>query len=250
MKASTAYLLTALLGATQVHAQCVEGTVEEISPGYTVNYKCDMLRTGTTHRGIKSATECAQLASDSGATASTYHAGLKRCVIASEDGVDQPYPGATCMVKVVEDTFIGGEHDPFLPDPEEEIAACLEREEALKEQLAASQAESSTGKGDSARLKDILASNCPAQHNKYGTVDGTEYKFWCTRYPDPASPKETHKDIDTMEACVKLCNTRSWCTYVLHGAYLPTCQLYTRAFAHGTSPPNADSQWNSAVKKR
>jgi hypothetical protein len=160
-KASTASILTALLGATQVHAQCVEGAREEISPGYIVQYKCDVLRVGTTHRNINSAIECAALARDAGATASTYHPPTKRCVVASENGAERPYPGTTCMVKVEEDpTLVEDEDDPFALDCEEQKAACLEREAALKEQLAASQAESSTGKADSARLQDILASNC------------------------------------------------------------------------------------------
>ncbi|WZH43889.1 uncharacterized protein QYS62_004902 [Fusarium acuminatum] len=226
MKASTASILIALLGTTQVYAQCVEGAREEISPDYTVQYKCDMLRVGDTHRNINSAIECAALARDAGATASTYHAPTKRCVVASENGAERAYSGAICMVKVEDDPFVDDGDDPFALDCEEEKDACLERERLLKADLAASQAQSSAGKADSDRLKDILASN----------------------YPDAAGPKETLQ-ADTMEACVKLCNARSWCTYVLHGTFKTTCQLYNRAFAHGTSPANSDSLWNSAVKK-
>jgi hypothetical protein len=160
MKASAASILIALLGTTQVYAQCVEGAREEISPDYTVQYKCDMLRVGDTHRNINSAIECAALARDAGATASTYHAPTKRCVVASENGAERAYPGAICMVKVEDDPFVDDGDDPFALDCEEEKDACLERERLLKADLAASQAQSSAGKADSDRLKDILASNC------------------------------------------------------------------------------------------
>lgn len=128
MKASTASILIALLGATQVHAQCVDGAREEISPDYTVQYKCDVLRVGDTHKNINSAIECAALARDAGATASTYHAGTKRCVVAKENTAEKAYPGTICMIKVEDDPFVDNGDDPFALDCEEEKDACLERE--------------------------------------------------------------------------------------------------------------------------
>ncbi|KAF5246394.1 hypothetical protein FANTH_6910 [Fusarium anthophilum] len=73
MRASTASFLTVLLGASQVLATCVEGHREEISPDYIVEYKCNYYRAGNIHKNIDSATECAKLAKDQGAIASTYH---------------------------------------------------------------------------------------------------------------------------------------------------------------------------------
>ncbi|KAF4963761.1 hypothetical protein FSARC_8244 [Fusarium sarcochroum] len=261
MKASAAYLLTALLSVTQARAECVEGTREEISPGYTVEHKCDIYRQGDISNGINSATDCAALARDAGVSVSTYHAPTKRCIVGREDGKDLPRAGTIYMQKVVEeveDPFAVEEdvEDPFALDCEGEKADCLLREANLKVELAtaqaqliASEAESTTGKADSALIKDMLAANCPSQHSKYGIVAGKEYKFWCTRYHDPSSPKEKHPNVNTMEACVKLCTARSWCTYALHGAFQTNCQLYDRKVSHTTSPGHTDNMWNCAVKK-
>lgn len=113
MKASAAYLFISLL-ATEVSADCVEGTREEISSDYIVQHKCDFRREGgSAIKGVGSAAECATLAKDAGADASTYHAGKKQCIIAKDDGKDASYTGAILLVKV--------EEDPFTSEPEEEV---------------------------------------------------------------------------------------------------------------------------------
>ncbi|TVY67015.1 hypothetical protein Focb16_v010952 [Fusarium oxysporum f. sp. cubense] len=263
MKSSTAYVLVALLSAAQVQATCVPGTRETISPDYIVEYKCDWLRVGKTHSGVNSPKECAALARDAGATASTYHPPSKKCVVGREGGTEKANAGTYYMVKVEEDEEDPfkedevEEEDPFAMTCDEEKDACLERETALKaelasskEALAASKAESDRIRADSALLKDFQQSSCPGQHTKYGTVAGTKYRFWCGRYHDPAGQRETHA-IGTMEACVKLCTSKAWCTMVLHGVHQPECQLYDRKVNIGVTPPHYGSgYWNSAVNGR
>ncbi|KAJ0149363.1 putative alanine aminotransferase [Fusarium oxysporum f. sp. albedinis] len=135
----------------------------------------------------------------------------------------------------------------------EEKEACLERETVLKaelvsskDQLAASQAECDSSRADSALLKDILQSNCTSQHTKYGMVAGTRYRFWCGRFHEPAGQRESHSTA-TMEACVKLCTSKPWCTMVLHGIFRETCQLYDRKVKIEATPPQSSVLWNSAV---
>ncbi|WKT44946.1 hypothetical protein QSH57_009799 [Fusarium oxysporum f. sp. vasinfectum] len=113
MKSSAACLLAALLR-----------THETINPDYIVEYKCNWLRIGKRHTGINSPAECAALARDAGATSSTYHPPTKKCV-AQVDEEDH--------FKEDED-----EEETFAMTCDEEKEACLERETALKAELASS----------------------------------------------------------------------------------------------------------------
>ncbi|CAG7562574.1 unnamed protein product [Fusarium equiseti] len=253
MKASAVYLFTALLGAANVSAQCVEGTRQEISPDYIVVHKCGFYRKGTTHKQIASEYDCAKLAMDAGASASSYHPPTKQCIVASEGETDKPYSGATLLVKEEkkeEDPFPEEpvEEDPFLPDCDQEKEDCLKREEQLKNELAETQAKVSSGAKDSAFLKDILNSACPGKHGKYGEVDGKKYLFWCVQYHNQEGYKEyTH--LDTMAECAKACASRSWCTYALHGTTHRGCQLYDRKLSSvGLTPGHIEKGWNCIVK--
>ncbi|EWY90296.1 hypothetical protein FOYG_07858 [Fusarium oxysporum NRRL 32931] len=252
MKSSDACLLAALLSVSQVQATCTPGTRETISPDYIVEYQCNWLRIGKSHTGINSPTECAALARDAGATASAYHPPTKKCVVGREGGTEKANADTYYMVKVQEDE---DEEDPFAMTCEEK-EACLERETVLKaelasskDQLAASQAECDSSRPDSALLKDILQSNCPSQHTKYGMVAGTRYRFWCGRFHEPAGQRESHSTA-TMEACVKLCTSKPWCTMVLHGIFRESCQLYDRKVKIEATPPQSSVLWNSAVNDR
>ncbi|RGP79775.1 hypothetical protein FLONG3_2088 [Fusarium longipes] len=251
MKASVIYLVTALLGAANVSAQCVEGTRQEISPDYIVVHKCDFYRKGTTHKKIASEIECATLAKDAGASASSYHAATKQCIVAAEGETDKPYKGATLLVKEEkkeEDPFPVEDEDPFAADCDQAKEDCLKREEQLKADLAATQAKASSGEKDLALLKDIQDSSCPKKHGQYGKVDGKDYVFWCVRYHNPEGYKEyTH--VDTMAECAKYCASKSWCTYALHGTFHRGCQLYDRKLSNvAGSPGHSDYQWNCIVK--
>ncbi|RGP63212.1 hypothetical protein FLONG3_9967 [Fusarium longipes] len=114
MKTATAYLLTAILSAANVSAECIEGTREEISPGYVVKHTCDFCRQGgAAIKNINSAAECAAIARDAGSNASTYYAPRKQCIVAKEGGKDLPYEGATFMEKVEEDRDPFEDEDPF-----------------------------------------------------------------------------------------------------------------------------------------
>ncbi|EWZ36893.1 hypothetical protein FOZG_10811 [Fusarium oxysporum Fo47] len=77
-------------------------------------------------------------------------------------------------------------------------------------------------------------------------VAGTRYRFWCGRFHEPAGQRESHSTA-TMEACVKLCTSKPWCTMVLHGIFRETCQLYDRKVKIEATPPQSSVLWNSAV---
>ncbi|KAJ4267649.1 hypothetical protein NW762_003761 [Fusarium torreyae] len=262
MKATAAYFMAAVLSANQVHAECFDGTIAVISPGYTVVHKCNVYRQGEITNNVVSALECAILAKNAGVSVSTYHPPTKRCIVASEDGKDISRDGTTYMKRIFgieeADPFaveLVEEEDPFL-DCEGEKANCRIREANLKvdlatvqAQLVVSEAESAIGKADSALLKDMLASNCPSQHTLYGVVGGTEYRFWCGRHHSPAGEREVHKNVNTFEACAKLCNARSWCVFAQHGIHKTVCHLYDRKTSHTTQPELSDGYWNCAVKK-
>lgn len=63
---------------------------------------------------------------------------------------------------------------------------------------------------------------------------------------EPAGQRESHSTA-TMEACVKLCTSKPWCTMVLHGIFRETCQLYGRKVKIEATPPQSSVLWNSAV---
>ncbi|KAL5605170.1 hypothetical protein FOVSG1_005317 [Fusarium oxysporum f. sp. vasinfectum] len=134
MKTSTAYLLIAFFSATHVSAECIEGTRQEISPGYVVEHKCGIYRQGgAAIKNINSEAECAALARDAGVDIATYYAPRKQCIIAKEGGKDLPYPGATYLQRVEEND------DPFedeqLIEDDPFGQTCEEEKETLKADL-------------------------------------------------------------------------------------------------------------------
>ncbi|KAM0426630.1 hypothetical protein ACHAPT_007946 [Fusarium lateritium] len=139
MKSSVAYNLLFLLGAVRASAECVEGHRETISPGYVVEYKCNVYRQGELHNNIATEKECAILCRDAGRSTCTHHAPSKRCIVGDENGKDVPRPGAVYMVKVEDD-----DEDPFKMDCDKEKKACLERETSLTAQLSQCQADASS----------------------------------------------------------------------------------------------------------
>ncbi|RSL63212.1 hypothetical protein CEP54_005271 [Fusarium duplospermum] len=145
MKSSVIYSLLAI-AARGTSAACVEGHRETMAPGYTVEYKCDIYRTGDTHDNIASESDCALLCQTNSRPVCSYHAVSRRCIVGKEDGKDTSRVGVSYMFKVEEpeeDPFAEDE-DPFSMDCEEEKTACLSNEQVLKDELAKCKAASSS----------------------------------------------------------------------------------------------------------
>ncbi|RGP81196.1 hypothetical protein FLONG3_733 [Fusarium longipes] len=272
----SASAIAIILGVTHATATttCVNGQREVIAPGYTVEYKCDVAKLGGPKVNAESANACAELARDAGVSASTYNPATKKCVVAADDGKEVASKGSILMFRVpepepevIEDPFLPEEKDPFAPDLEEEVAACLEREkesEAAKKECldreAALKVDSDKIKADSesvkaekakvdARLKDLMAANCPTQHGKYSVINNREYRVWCSRHHDANGFKEELKDIHTLADCADECTRRSWCVYAHQGIHQTLCRLYDRKISAATQPGLSTPQWHCAVKK-
>jgi hypothetical protein len=139
MKISAAYIYLAILGATNAQEACVEGKRVNVSPGYTVEYKCGTYRLGTNYQNIQSPEECAAMCRDAVRSVCTYHPGKKICIVGDENGKEGRSQGSYYMVRVPEPE----PEDPFAePDPDDPFAdTCEEREAALKMQLTQCQAD-------------------------------------------------------------------------------------------------------------
>lgn len=104
------------------------GSPEEITPGFYVQYKCD---TRGPYKGsvvdASSPKECVELcqASEIDCRGSTWYDG--RCVFAKDEGSVSDHPGAIYM-KRVDNPFGDTQSDPF-------TQTCEQREEALQQQL-------------------------------------------------------------------------------------------------------------------
>lgn len=132
----------ALLGVASAQQACIEGQKVTISPGYTVEYRCDVFRAGTVHNNIQSADECAALCRDASRSVCTYN--KQKCIVGDENGKEGKSPGAFYMVKVdeeAEDPFADDPEDPFAQSCEEEKDDCLRREAALSQKLTKCQAD-------------------------------------------------------------------------------------------------------------
>ncbi|RTE84262.1 hypothetical protein BHE90_001177 [Fusarium euwallaceae] len=227
---------TFALSIIHAKADCIDGHREVISPGYTVEYICGLLRAGELHKGITSEKACAELCRDMGRTVCTYHAPTQRCVTDTEGGKESARADAVYMVKVEEPE----NEDPFALDCEGDKDACLQREASLnvkyKELLA--------------EKNGMMAANCPSQHTRYGTINNREYRIWCSRHHDVEGFKEEHKNVYTLAACADLCTRRAWCNHVLHGQFWTVCRLYeTPKVGHTVTPGVVSHEWNAAVKK-
>ncbi|EMT65774.1 hypothetical protein ACKRZS_013732 [Fusarium odoratissimum] len=256
MRFSAAFLAT-VLGAVNINAQCIDGHREVISPGYTVEYKCNFVRLGETHNGVLSEKACAEMCRDAGSSVCTYHPPTKRCVVGKDGGKEMASNGAIYMMKVdepeIEDPFAEDE-DPFSVDCEAEKQACesgqkacLEREKKLKASHAGLEAKNNSLE---ARIKNIMQSNCPSQHGKFGVVNNREYRFWCGRHHSPEGFKEELPEIYTMADCVDQCSRKAWCNHVLHGIHKNKCRLFeSPKVSAATMPGLATGDWNCGVKK-
>ncbi|RGP71233.1 hypothetical protein FLONG3_7183 [Fusarium longipes] len=234
--------------STQVNAECVDGHHEVISPGYTVEYTCNKAKLGDAPVEASSESACAEICRDSGRSTCTFNARLKKCIVAKDDGKEVSSPGSVLMTKVdepeIDDPF---PEDPFLPECEDEMKACLAREKKLKAEY-----EDLKYQRDrlGVRYKNALESNCPSQHTKYGIVNGKEYRFFCARHHETGGYKEELRNIYTMADCVDQCSSRSWCNHILHGISENNCRLFeSPKVSAATLPGLTSSKWNSAVKK-
>ncbi|KAF4345062.1 hypothetical protein FBEOM_936 [Fusarium beomiforme] len=144
MKASVAYSLIALLGASQVNAECVEGHRETIAPDYVVEHRCNMCRTGTTNERIASAKDCAALCETAGVDVCSYHPPTKKCIVSKPDGKDYDRKDVIYIFKVeIEDLFVIPH--PFEETDAEAKEACLVREASPKSELAEYKATAASG---------------------------------------------------------------------------------------------------------
>ncbi|KAH7214595.1 hypothetical protein DER44DRAFT_819467 [Fusarium oxysporum] len=134
MKSSVAFPFLAILAAQGASAACVDGHRETIAPGYEVEYKCGIYRSGDVHNNIKSERDCALLAQQAGRPISSYHPGTKRCIVGAEDGKEGKNPSVTYMVKV---------EDPFAEEEEEDdpFADCETQKDSLLKKLQSTQAQ-------------------------------------------------------------------------------------------------------------
>ena len=128
--------LAIILGLTHSSATCIDGHREVISPGYTVEYKCDVARLGDSPVTAASENACAELCREAGRSGCTYHSPSKRCVVGAEDGREVKSTGSILMVHVpepepgVEDPFAIEDKDPFAIEEKDSFAVDLEAEEA------------------------------------------------------------------------------------------------------------------------
>ncbi|KAF4437293.1 hypothetical protein FACUT_5775 [Fusarium acutatum] len=121
MKTSIIYAYIALMGMTNAQDTCVEGKRITISPGYTVEYKCDKYRSGELHKNVLSHQDCAAKCQVGNLDVCTYQAAKKMCIVGDPNGKEGPSKGATYMVRVKEDPEDPfAEKDPFAETCEEE----------------------------------------------------------------------------------------------------------------------------------
>ena len=126
MKFPLSHVSVALVVALQATAACVPGHEEEILPGFTVQYRCDVYQFGTTHKNINSLQDCAKLCQDSGNDVCSFMDSRKICVVGDPTQPDSPQPGVYYM-KHVANPFNPpptGPTNPFLPTCEDELQDC------------------------------------------------------------------------------------------------------------------------------
>ncbi|SCO45297.1 uncharacterized protein FFNC_10211 [Fusarium fujikuroi] len=134
MRPFTNSFLTVLLVASRALVTCVEGHEEIIGPNYVVKHLCDYYRGGTLYKEIGSAQDCATLAMNVSAIASTYHIDKKQCLVADMEGEKEgKISGTIFMVKVEDEPFPRGpnDRDPLPTTCEEDKNLCLAREASL-----------------------------------------------------------------------------------------------------------------------
>jgi hypothetical protein len=201
--------------ALQAVAECIPGHHETIRSGYTVEYKCDLYRTGEARDNISSENACAVLCADSNPVRSicSYHQLSKRCILGSPEGRDIAYPNVTYMVKI-DNT---GDKDPFTEDCTTEKDDCLKRETAWKLELAKCQAGPSEPLcmcSSPSSLPQILMPLGP-QHNKklYTTPSGKRYIIYCdfAMWNHYVTGGVTHAPGTNLTDCIQQCSRISDC---------------------------------------
>lgn len=180
MKYTRLSILAILLSALQADAQCVEGHRETISPGFAVEYKCDLYRKGTTHKSIGSHRDCASLCEAMTRDVCSYHPPTQICIVGNDGGHDVSRSGVTLMRKVDDkDPFEDDDDDPF-ETCEEKLAKCKGNAGSpgpSPEDIA--QSSCKVLQLSSAERKLNLSG--PARDSKPSTIGGKEYKIWCGR---------------------------------------------------------------------
>ncbi|KAF4414601.1 hypothetical protein FACUT_14139 [Fusarium acutatum] len=106
MKTSVLYAWASVifLGLANGQEPCVEGKRVPISPGYTVEWRCNKFRRGPMHSNIQSHEDCATKCQVANLEVCTYHAASKKCLVGDPNGGEGISPGATYMARVPEET--------------------------------------------------------------------------------------------------------------------------------------------------
>ncbi|KAF5715909.1 hypothetical protein FMUND_6554 [Fusarium mundagurra] len=205
MKASVIYSLAALVAASHVIADCVEGHRETITPDYVVEHKCNKYRTGTTRDGIASAKACAALCQAAGVEVCSYHPPSKKCIVSKPDGEDRIRSDVIYMAKVeIDDPFV--EPDPFTETDAEAKEACLARETALESELAECKATAAASGSGSSRSGcaqcGISGRNYPGHFSQRTKTDLAACKAGCAAVGDGTSGRSYAHDGGSPGTCL------------------------------------------------
>ncbi|KAK8068825.1 hypothetical protein PG994_005441 [Apiospora phragmitis] len=162
------------LGANQALAECVEGHRVKISPGHTVEYKCDIGHAGDRYTDIPSEQACAEICRDAERSVCTYHPPTKHCIAGNECGRDQHAPGAIYMMKVDSDGDLFPPKELFPADAGAERDACLQRESALQSRIDQCQVQVDQYEAQ----QDYCPSSKPNPQSSI-VAGGKTYKVYC-----------------------------------------------------------------------
>ncbi|KAF5681212.1 hypothetical protein FCIRC_5619 [Fusarium circinatum] len=112
----------ALMGAANAQEACEEGKRVNISPSYTVEYRCNKYRIGQTHENVLRYEDCAAMCEATGLDVCTYHADRKICIVGDPNGREGSFAGYTYMIRVQNDDVdpFPDEEDPFPPTCEQQ----------------------------------------------------------------------------------------------------------------------------------
>jgi hypothetical protein len=140
MKTFTLYAYIALMGVASAQEACEDGKRVTISPGYTVEYKCNKFRLGQQrYENVLSHQDCAAKCQVGGVEVCTYHAVQKKCIVGDPNGREGISNGATYMVRVQEE-----EEDPFPETCEEQRDDLRRRLDEVESQLGTCRANCGT----------------------------------------------------------------------------------------------------------
>ncbi|KAJ5982062.1 hypothetical protein N7451_012162 [Penicillium sp. IBT 35674x] len=206
------------------------GSPEEITPGFYVQYKCD---TRGPYKGsvvdASSPKECVELCqtSELDCRGGTWY--NDKCVFAKDDGSVSAHPGAVYM-KRVDDPFGGTQSDPF-------AQTCEDRELALQQQLAQCQI-------------DLAAAQAPPKtppsNGLTATVGGKKYRVWCSANNGATTDKGSFTNVPDFNTCVAHCTNTNGCTRALWRPTHKTCLLFQDS-QDPTTKPTASPIYHSAI---